>query len=400
MQTAFAQNNTNSPYTRYGYGELVDVNSAEQRSMGGVALGTRNGLSINAANPASYSSVDSMSFMFDFGLTGLVSRFSDPSGSKNSYNSNLEYVNIQFPVNKWMGISAGLLPYSFSGYNFYKSDSVQISNHTSTPTYGYYTKTFTGNGGISQVYTGLGFKLFDHISLGVNAYYMFGNVTNNRSLVFTNSGFNSSVQSNTIRVSSFRFRYGLQAFHTFNKKHDFTLGLIYEAKAPLNGHFSQINFSTPADTIVYSNDFEVPMMYGAGIFYTFDKKLSFGLDYSMQKWGDARFFSQTDSLRNRSKLAIGAEYIPDPRGRSYFERIKYRFGFNIHDPYYKISGLNPVKNFGITFGVGLPLKTSNTVVNAAVEYGKAGDQSVFREDYFKFTLNATFNENWFFKRKL
>ena len=25
------QNNTNSPYTRYGYGELVDVNSAEQR---------------------------------------------------------------------------------------------------------------------------------------------------------------------------------------------------------------------------------------------------------------------------------------------------------------------------------------------------------------------------------
>lgn len=400
LQMSFAQNNTNSPYTRYGYGELVDANSAEQRGMGGVAIGSRNHSSINPMNPASYSAVDSMTFMFDFGLTGLMSRFSDPSGTTDSFNSNLEYLTFQFPLTKWLGMSAGLLPYSFSGYNFYKSDSIAISNHTTTPTYGYYTKSFSGSGGISQVYAGLGMDLFDHVSLGVNAYYMFGTVTNLRSLAYTNTGFNGSVQSNSINVSSFRFRYGLQFYNTFNKKHDLTLGLIFENNAPLNGNFVQYNYAVPSDTIEYNNDFELPLMYGAGLYYTFDKKLSIGVDYSMQQWGNALFFSKRDSLSNRAKLSIGAEYIPDPRGRRYGQRVRYRAGFNLHDPYYKLPGVTPVRNFGITFGVGLPLKTSNTMVNASVEYGKSGDQSLFREDYFKFTLNATFNENWFFKLKL
>lgn len=61
----YAQNNTNSPYTRFGYGELVDTYSAEQRAMGGVAIAGRNNLGINTVNPASYSSVDSLTFMFE-----------------------------------------------------------------------------------------------------------------------------------------------------------------------------------------------------------------------------------------------------------------------------------------------------------------------------------------------
>lgn len=402
VQLSVAQNNTNSPYTRYGYGDLVDVNSGEQRAMGGVAIGSRNKSSINAINPASYSAVDSMTFMFDVGMTGLYSRSSDPNGSNSSFNSNLEYVNMQFPITKWMGFSAGLLPYSFSGYNFSSVDSVQTLNHTSTPTYGYYSKSFSGTGGISQVYSGVSVNLFDHISLGVNAYYMFGQVMNNRSIMFANSDYSSSssTQINAIAVSNFRFRYGLQLYNIFAKKHGVTLGLIYENKAPFNGKFIQTHFAIPADTIVYDDDFELPMTFGVGLNYTFDEKLTIAADYSMQQWGEAMFYGKTDSLSNRTKLAIGTEYIPNPRGNKYFERVRYRAGINLHDPYYKIAGSTQMKNFGISFGVGLPLRTGNTVLNAAFEYGKVGDKNLFREDYFKLTFNATFNESWFFKRKL
>lgn len=399
-QLSVAQNNTNSPYTRFGYGEIVDANSGEQRAMGGIGISSRNASSINAMNPASYSVVDSMTFMFDFGLTGLMSSFSDASGKKNSFNSNLEYLNMQFPITKWMGFSAGLLPYSFSGYNFSNVDSVQISNNTTTPTYGNFSKTYSGAGGISQVYSGIGMKFFDHISLGVNAYYMFGEVLNNRSLIFTSSDFNSSTEVNSIKVSNFRFRYGMQFYNTFAKKHTATLGLIYENKSPFNGKFIQTHFAIPADTIVHENDFELPMTFGVGLNYNYDNKLTLGLDYSIQQWGDALFFGQTDSLRNASKIAIGAEYIPNLRGNKYVERIRYRAGLNLHDPYYKLTGSAPVKNFGISFGIGLPLKTSNTLINATIEYGKVGEKVVFREDYFKITFNATFNESWFFKRKL
>lgn len=398
VQILVGQNNTNSPYTRFGYGELIDANSGEQRAMGGIGIGSRNSSSINAMNPASYSAVDSMTFMFDFGVSGLISRFSDPTGKNSKFNSNLEYLNLQFPVSDWLGFSAGLLPYSFSGYNFSHSDSVQVQNNSTTPDYEHYSELYSGAGGISQVYAGLGAKLFNHVSVGVNAYYMFGDIINSRGLTFTN--LDASTQLNSIVVRSFRFRYGVQFFNTFAKKHTVTLGMIFENKAPLNGKFIQTHFAIPGDTIAYDNDFELPVTFGLGLNYNFDNKLTIGLDYSMQQWGDVLFFGKTDSLRNRTKLAIGAEYIPNARSNKYLERVRYRAGLNLHDPYYKLAGSAPVKNFGISFGVGLPLKTSNTVVNAAIEYGKVGDKSIFREDYFKITFNATFNENWFFKRKL
>ncbi|MBP6610306.1 MAG: hypothetical protein KA206_04365, partial [Paludibacter sp.] len=70
-----AQNNTNSPYTRFGFGDINDNYTGEQRAMGGVAIGSRSKSSINTVNPASYSAVDSMTFMFDIGASVLGSRF-------------------------------------------------------------------------------------------------------------------------------------------------------------------------------------------------------------------------------------------------------------------------------------------------------------------------------------
>ena len=50
-----AQNNTNSPYTRYGYGDLGDHSFGAGRAMGGVGIGLRSPLQVNPLNPASYS---------------------------------------------------------------------------------------------------------------------------------------------------------------------------------------------------------------------------------------------------------------------------------------------------------------------------------------------------------
>ncbi|MCE1155875.1 MAG: hypothetical protein LWW91_07130 [Bacteroidales bacterium] len=395
----YAQNNTNSPYTRFGYGELVDTYSAEQRAMGGVAIAGRNNLGINTVNPASYSSVDSLTFMFDVGLSGLISRFSDPQGVNSKFTSNLEYITMQFPLSRSLAMSAGLLPFSFSGYSFYRNDSLPVYGHQNSGNKVYYQQSFSGNGGITQVYTGLSLKLLRHFSLGVNAYYMFGDVSNKRATLFSSGG-TSAEQDNFIHVGSYRFRYGLQYFRTFASKHTLQAGLIYENKSVLKSEARQINSGIPSDTLLFGDAFDMPVMFGAGLNYTFDEKLTLAVDYVQQQWSDSRFYNKTDSLTNRTRLSIGAEYIPDIRGRSYFDRVRYRAGLTLSDPYYKIAGQQQSRNYGISFGVGLPLRTSNTMINVAVEYGKTGERSMFREDYFKFTLNTTFSENWFFKRKL
>jgi len=97
------QNNTNSPYTRFGYGDISDTNNGEQRALGGVSIGSRSNTSINTVNPASYSAVDSMTFMFDIGSSALMSRFTDQSGKRSTFNANLEYITMQFPLSKYVG---------------------------------------------------------------------------------------------------------------------------------------------------------------------------------------------------------------------------------------------------------------------------------------------------------
>ncbi|MBV5281441.1 MAG: hypothetical protein JZU53_03295 [Paludibacter sp.] len=405
LQFVVAQNNINSPYTRYGYGDISETNSGEQRALGGVAIGSRSHSYINTVNPASYSAVDSMTFMFDIGTSALSSRFSDANKSVRTFNANLEYLTMQFPLSKGMGFSAGLLPYSFAGYNMYNVDQIKGPEGDTIST----SKGFTGTGGFSQVYMGLSQKIGKHISLGANVYYMYGSVNNTRSLRIGSLA-DSTIQTNSIKASNFRLRYGVQFYNTFDKKHDVTLGLIYEHTAKLNGDFSQITAGVLNDTTINNYQFELPTVFGIGLNYTYDNRISIGIDYSLQKWASTKYFwnpttaTNTESLNDRSKLSVGIEYTPKPLGRKFSDRIHYRLGSNISNAYYNVPGVTLPKNYGLSFGIGLPIygKFTQTIstLNASIEYGKVGSSANLREDYFKFTMNLVFNEHWFFKRKL
>ena len=68
----YAQSGTNSPYSQYGLGVLSDQTSGFNRGMNGVGLGFREHNQVNFINPASYSAVDSLSFIFDVGFSGHV----------------------------------------------------------------------------------------------------------------------------------------------------------------------------------------------------------------------------------------------------------------------------------------------------------------------------------------
>lgn len=412
IQFSNSQNNTNSPYTRFGYGDISDANNGEQRAMGGVAIGSRSSSSINTVNPASYSCVDSMTFMFDVGTSASISRFSDASGKIRKFNANLEYITMQFPLSRKIGFSAGVLPYSFAGYDFYKKDTVLMDTNTKSvyDSIGR-TQSFIGSGGFTQAYAGISINLFKHLSLGVNTYYLFGSVNNYRSVsydgtttnVINSSDYTSSTQRNYIDAHNFRFRFGAQYYNTFAQKHDLTLGVIYEHKTKLTDSYNQTNTGVLSDTTAISSNFELPTMIGVGVNYCYNKRLSIGVDYSLQEWKNAQFYGKTDSLSNRSKIAVGLEYQSNPMGRHFSDRVRYRAGFNVSDSYYKVEGATPPKNYSLTCGLGLPLysKGSNSIsmLNLSFEYGKIGS-SVLREEFYKFTLSMAFNEHWFFKRKL
>jgi hypothetical protein len=396
-QNAVSQINTNSPYTRFGFGEFSKGAPNELKAMGNVAFANRSKNTINAINPASYSSVDSLTFMLDMAGSGLISRFSDKNTHNNSFTANLDYLTLRFPLAKWLGMSVGMLPYSYTGYNFNSSDTLLLPNETVDNTKIPFIRSFNGNGGLSQVYGGFSANLFNHISIGLNTYYLFGEMSNSRSLLFPVQSISSTTVINRIKVSDIRLRYGMQIYNTFAKKHDVTIGAIFEQKQKLNGTYtSQLR----SDTLTFNNGFELPMTLGVGANYTFDKKLTVGVDFQQENWGEVLYFNTKDSLNNRTSIGFGAEYANDPSGRRYSDRIKYRVGFNTSNQYYKVNNQIQPNDYTISFGIGLPTRTGRTWMNATLEYGRRGSISSLREDFFRVSFSASINENWFFKPKL
>lgn len=396
---AIAQNNTNSPYTRYGYGQLEDDCFSRSQAMGGTSIGLRTKNAINSTNPASYSSIDSTSFIFEMGVSGLLSNFRSGGAQNTSFTGNLDYIALQSPITKWMGLSAGLIPYSYVGYNYKYTDSIQIPFEKA---YNVYDKTYYGKGGISQVYLGLSVDIADHLALGVNGYYMFGDINHYKAVSYNQSELTTTntVMLNNLYIRSFNARFGLQYHETIGEKHKFNIGAIYEFRSGMNGKFEQT--TTGTDTLkMNSNElFEMPSLYGGGVMYTYDDRLMIGVDFTYQEYSKALYYGKRDTLANRMKLSLGAEYTHDPRGRRYVDRMSWRLGASCNTSYEKING-RQAGDFSITCGLGLPLRTSKTIINVNFEYGNAGGlMATLKENYFKFGLNFSLNETWFVKAKV
>lgn len=388
VASATAQNNTHSPFSRFGYGEMNDNVPGAYRALGGVSIGMRDDRVINPAQPASYTVVDSTTFMFDLAGSGMWNQYKDANGVRNRGNGNLEYITLQMPIYKrWIGLSLGLTPYSMVGYDFSAQDSVASDYH--------YTTTYSGTGGITQVYGGLSFNVCDWFAAGANIYYMFGEVNNSKALTFT-EGLRAVNESYQMKVSDLRFRFGAQLFHKW-EKNAFALGGIFEYKSDVRGDVLRTE-TTQSDTITTSSaNSDFPMIWGVGGSYTYGNRFMFAFDYTRYCWGSARYYDSSIALQDRQKYAFGFEYTHNPAGRRYIDHMPWRVGFSLSDPY--IASI-PGKEYSVSIGTAFPLHNVATVLNTTLEYGHRGSAVTMSENYLRFTLNVSVSENWFFKRRL
>ena len=391
---AWAQNATSSPSSRFGYGELNNNLPGAYRAMGGVGVGMRSNKVINHAQPASYTACDSLTFMFDIAGSLLYTNYGDANGTTNRMNGNLEYMTLQFPLwRRYIAMSVGVNPYSAVGYKFALSDSLKQDDE-----YVYHhTKVYSGEGGFTQVYGGLSFNICDWVALGANIYYMFGDVTQRRNLHFTNAAGDSVSQVDNLNANSLRLRYGMQVFHTFGK-HTINVGAVYEHKQAFSRmSYEQLETTTNDTVATMSGGFEMPMMYGVGLSYDYANRLLVGVDYQFQDWAHALYFGDDKGLNSRHRWAVGLEYRNDPTSRKYVDRMLWRVGANYATSY--TNSYNQPE-LGVSLGVGLPLRTTGTVINTTLEYGRRGGSNVLTENYLRFVINVSISEHWFFKRKL
>lgn len=391
-----AQNQTSSPFSRYAYGMLDNNVPNTYRALGSVGVGMRNRKVICSTQPASYTACDSMTFMFDVAASVGWDRYEDYAGKRNRAIGNLEYVSMQFPIwRQHIAMAAGVMPFSSVGYEIDRIDSTSLPDYDAIYSY-------MGEGGISQVFVGLSFNICDWVALGANMYYMFGDVTNARSVSFAQASLTSVSQVSYMKVNSFRFRYGLQVFHTFGD-HTFTIGGIFENKQRLQSTYDVLETSLLDTMTTYPNSehpnpFEMPMVYGGGVSYSWANRVTVAFDYSRECMSKARYFDEIGLLSDHSRYALGVEYRHNPLSQRYVDHVMWRAGLNIADNY--APQLKNIKNVTASIGVGLPLRNIGTVFNASVEYTHSGTKTFLEENTIRLTLNASICENWFFKRRL
>lgn len=393
-----AQNNTSSPYTRYGYGLVSDAGFGQVKAMGGLSMGVRSKNFINPANPASYTSVDSLNFRLEAGVSFQVSMFSDGAKKQTALDGNLECLAMQFPIKKWVAFSLGLMPYSIVGYNYSMQEVVSSSITAGNLMTNY---TYNGEGGITQLYAGLGFRPFSWFSLGANLQFYFGSIQYSSTASF-NEVYVPTIMEREIAITDLSGNFGVQFSIPIQRKYSLTLGGTYQLKSNVRAEAQQSIITT--DTVIqnFNNSFDFPMGFGTGFVFNYLDRLSIGFDYKKEFWSDVEFFGEKEFV-DRNKFIMGVEFLPNPNGRAYFERVYYRFGANISKSYYQVNG-EQLNSLVLTTGWGFPLKKglNPTIMNFTFEYGLNGkiENNLLKEQYFKFILNATINENWFMKRKL
>lgn len=403
---AMAQTSSNSPYTRYGYGALSDQNFGNSKAMGGIAYGLRNGFQVNAANPASYTAIDSLTFIFDAGMGLQNANFQENGVKTNAKNSSVDYIAMQFRLYDRMAMTAGFLPYSTVGYNMSKTNLLttdEYGNEINT------TASYTGDGGLQQVFVGLGYKVFNNLSIGANISYLYGDITHTATTAFSNTSAYYSVRGDKISVNDYKLDFGLQYTQNFGKNHTVNLGAVYSLGHTLNSdgfmytetyNSSAVLQGQTVDSI--RNAFTLPHTFGIGATYVYDNRLTVGVDYTLQKWAEAKYFGQENAFNDRSKISVGAEYLPNPYGRSYFSYVRYRVGAYYSDPYAKVNGQESNREYGVSFGFGLPIYRSKSILSISGQYVKVSPKvkGMLKENYLRINIGLTFNERWFEKWKV
>ena len=385
--------NTNSPYTRYGWGLLSNQTMGNNTAMGGIAYGLRNGAQINTANPASYTAIDSLTFLFDGGFSFQNTNLSDGNAKINAKNTSFDYMAMQFRLCKGLGMTLGILPFSSVGYSINTESSMQSPTHTSLNAY----HTYAGNGGLTQIFLGMGVKIIDNLSVGFNASYLFGSVTQATQVSFSDASFDISYKENHVKVKDYKLDFGIQYSQDITPKDVLTLGAVYSLKHQLNNE-SYTAIQGIATQTGYQ--FDLPHSFGVGIGYCRNNQLTVGFDYSLQKWENARYFSQTNQLNNRARYAVGVEYIPNPFKRNYLSRVRYRAGAYYSNSYAKMADGNSADEFGVSAGFGFPVFQNKTILNVAAQYIKVKPQTkgtMLEENYLRLSIGLTFNERWFAK---
>jgi len=420
---SYAQETTASPYSFYGIGTLKFKGTVENISMGGLSI-YKDSIHINLRNPATYGGNNIETFKnesrpvkFAVGGGHTSTKLKTNSSSDRVKSSTFDYLALSVPLGK-LGFGFGLLPYTAVGYRL---ETNNASGNLDT--------RFRGEGGLNKAFVSFGYQITDGLSAGIDANYNFGNIQNN-TIEF---GYNSdgellqtqSREENRSDLSGLNFNLGLHYQRMVSDKLQLQSALTFSPSSDLNSN-NQRSFSNITINSITGAEFAVNTinadLAAAGLDVTTLKlpsRLSFGaglgaprqwfagVEYTTQntsEFSNVLYRNTGTTFVDATTLSLGGFYIPKYNSFSnYWNRVVYRAGLRFENTGLEVQN-EAIKEFGISFGVGLPVGTIRNPfsnANLGFEIGKRGttNANLIQENFLNFKVSLSLNDRWFEKRK-
>lgn len=416
----------NSPFTRFGIGDVISESPLFIRQMGGVGTSFLDGYHLNFDNPASLSHLRATGF--DVGVTITSSQLSDANNSSSSWYGNMSYLSFAFPMRNpinqvfsnqthalsWsMGFA--LMPHSRVSYD------IVAGSESDT---GFRFDNFSGSGGSYKALWANAIK-YRNISLGVNLGGVFGKIDYDRVISFPeavgsfNNEFNTSYSMRGLYA-----KFGLVYLLQLNKKamdqdglnpdvKSISFGLTYKPNVSLsteaeinNLGVQRIGTIVIRDTLMSSTGVigsgTLPAELGLGVTYYGGNTYGLSVDLRRTFWSNYRMDPAPETFSDTYRMALGGFWRPDYDDiNSFFNRVSYKLGVYYEQDPRLING-DRISSYGLTFGLGMPLSWQRRFSNLdlGVTIGKRSVDNILSESFAQFTLGFTFNDSdWFIKRK-
>ncbi|MFM9005269.1 MAG: hypothetical protein ACKOSR_07170, partial [Flavobacteriales bacterium] len=395
--------------------------------MGGITSPLSDPVVLNPANPASYSFLEVTNLQTS--IKGAFTQSTYQNTTSNYHNGQVNQLGMGFkkPVSKW-AFAIALSPYSTVDYRFSSKDTL---SDTLTAAY-----TYSGRGGINKATLGCS-RLFrfggtiknadspdsslrslHQLSLGVNGHYLFGNITRENAIAFSQTEHYSTVQNHNLWVRGLSLEAGLQYKVNLSTRRDpqrrvvggsaLQLGFTYALNTNLSAEYSELMYSIRfagntalRDTSYYLKELpgrlKIPQRIQGGAAYKLYNKgwgtFVLAAEYSVQDWSQYRLEINEDvnldkGLNTSTGWAVGVEYKPSSDVNNHFlNRLHYRAGYRSRQSGLIINDTRIVQT-AATAGLSIPIVRSQTKLHLGAEWGRRGTTSngLVQEDFIGFMI--------------
>lgn len=402
---AMAQNNA-SPYSQLGIGDLEDGFYNRTSGLANTGIAYRSNRYLINNNPASFSALTDQYFTVETGIRGsIVNYYGTPVSPSSNQSGDITFRKLIMGIklSKHWGSSIGLVPFSTQNYEFnvpyyLQGSASEIANH-------YYQ----GHGSVNKAYWANSYEFFHHLSIGIDAGYLFGQLDQKDILQNPSTGASLTSTTNTVDLNNLFINYGLQLYGKLGKKWDYSLGATFSNKTDLFASTNRVVLASDSSTLqnqeLSQTYLTLPTTFGVGVSLTHKQKYTFLADFKHQDWDAVQnkntYPGKDYTLGNSNKGSFGFEI--SKKKTFYNNKVElsyFQTGVYYGTTYLQING-QQIKDKGVTIGFGVNSLKSPLAYSIVFQYGIKGTQAnnLIQERYANFTFVVNYGSLWFTKGK-